>query len=1014
MNFRNFSVAIFATLLVLSFAFTAIAQTPDGIKKITSVEGITEYRLDNGLKVLLFPDNTKQTITVNITYLVGSKHENYGETGMAHLLEHLMFKGTPNHPDIPAELSSHGTRPNGTTWTDRTNYYETFQATDENLNWALDLEADRMINSHVAKKDLDSEFSVVRNELESGENSPFRVLFQRSLSLAYDWHNYGKSTIGARSDLENVPIDRLKAFYKKYYQPDNSVLLVAGKFDEAKTLGLIKKYFAAIPKPTRKLQKFYTEEPTQDGERTVTVRRVGDIKMLMTGYHTPPGAHKDAPAVEIFNIVMSDTPAGRLYKNVVEAKKATSIFGLNFQFKEPGYLAFGAQVDKADEIAPAQAAVINTLEGVGKKPITKVEVDRAKAQLLKNIDIALTDPNRVGLQLSESIAQGDWRLYFLYRDGLEKVTEKDVNAVAAKYFKRSNRTVAQFIPTEKPDRAEVPNVKNSDVMAMVKDYKGKAAVAAGEAFDPSPSNIESRLTRTKIGGLKAAFLTKENRGDTVVANLNFRFGDEKSLMNRGQAGSFAGRMLMRGTTKHTRQQIQDEFDRLKAQVNVGGGPTSASASIQTTRENLPEVMKLVAEILQKPAFPANEFEQMKKASLTGIESQRTNPQAVAIKMMSNHFNPYPKGHPSYSGTIDEDIADVEATTIDDVKKFYKDFYGGTDGEITVVGDFDKAQIEKLTKELFSNWKSPRPYSRIKGISKNAKAVNESTETPDKANAFFVTRMNLSIDDNNPDYPALVMANYMFGGGFLNSRFMTRIRQKDGISYGGGSQLAASSLDPNGRFLSFAIYAPENVSKLETAFKEEVAKVLKDGFTDKEVAEAKKGWLQQQKLNRSNDGPLSGAINRYLFLDRTIAWDAAFERQVEGLTANKVNAAFRKHITPDKISVFKAGDFAKAKKAKTTSATVKPAAASGKYADIVGNYSGQQLRSVKISDKDGKLFANVPGAPPIELKPVKDKKNEFTAQFGGQGSVDVKFVKADGGTTLNLTIAGNIISAKKTD
>ncbi|MXZ35514.1 MAG: insulinase family protein, partial [Acidobacteria bacterium] len=208
------------------------------MERVTSVEGITEYRLDNGLRVLLFPDPSKPTITVNITYLVGSLHESYGETGMAHLLEHLVFKGTPRHPNIPQELTEHGARPNGTTWFDRTNYFETFRATDKNLDWALDLEADRMINSFIAKKDLDSEMTVVRNEFERGENNPFRILMQRSLASAFLWHNYGKSTIGARSDIENVSIDRLKAFYRKYYQPDNAVLLVAGKFEVASTLAL--------------------------------------------------------------------------------------------------------------------------------------------------------------------------------------------------------------------------------------------------------------------------------------------------------------------------------------------------------------------------------------------------------------------------------------------------------------------------------------------------------------------------------------------------------------------------------------------------------------------------------------------------------------------------------------------------------------------------------------------------------------------------------------------------------
>src|SRR5262245_25056349 len=240
-------------------AAPAAQSLPSGVERITSVEGITEYRFANGLQVLLFPDQSKQTITVNVTYKVGSRHEGYGETGMAHLLEHLVFKGSPKHRNIPQELTEHGSRPNGSTWYDRTNYFETFAATEENLRWALDLESDRMVNSFIAKADLDSEMTVVRNELESGENSPTNVLLQRVMSTAYLWHNYGKSTIGSRSDLENVPIDRLQAFYRTYYQPDNAVLLVAGKFDEPKTLGMIAQYFGAIPKPTRPLPTAYTQ-----------------------------------------------------------------------------------------------------------------------------------------------------------------------------------------------------------------------------------------------------------------------------------------------------------------------------------------------------------------------------------------------------------------------------------------------------------------------------------------------------------------------------------------------------------------------------------------------------------------------------------------------------------------------------------------------------------------------------------------------------------------------------------
>lgn len=278
----------------------------------TSVEGITEYRLDNGLRVLLFPDPTKPTVTVNVTYFVGSKHEGYGEAGMAHLLEHLLFKGTPKYKNIPQQLTERGARPNGTTWLDRTNYFETMPASEANLAWALAFEADRMVNSFIAKKDLDSEMTVVRNELERGENDPHSVLLRRVMSAAFQFHNYGKPTIGSRADLENVPIERLQAFYRKYYRPDNAMLVLAGRFDEAKALQLIQSTFGKVRAPKEPLPRTYTEEPTQDGEREVTLRRVGETSALTALYHVPEGAHPDFAAIDVLTEVLGDTPSGRL------------------------------------------------------------------------------------------------------------------------------------------------------------------------------------------------------------------------------------------------------------------------------------------------------------------------------------------------------------------------------------------------------------------------------------------------------------------------------------------------------------------------------------------------------------------------------------------------------------------------------------------------------------------------------------------------------------------------------
>jgi zinc protease len=874
--------------------------------KVTSVEGITEYRLQNGLRVLLFPDSSKPTATVNVTYLVGSKHEKYGETGMAHLLEHLVFKGTQKRTDIWKELKDHGAQFNGSTWYERTNYFETFAATGENLRWALDMEADRMVNSRIARKDLDSEMTVVRNEFESGENNPFRVLLQRVMSAAFVWHAYGKDTIGSRSDIEHVPIDRLQAFYRRYYQPDNAMLVVAGKFDESKTLAWIQELFGAIPKPARTLDHDYTVEPVQDGERTTTVRRVGDVQMIDVLYHVPAGTHPDFAALEVLGAILGDSPSGRLYKALVDNKKASSVNDYEFQLAEPGVIVFSAQVRKENSLDEARKLMVDTIQSTVKEPPSAEEVERARTKMLKQIDLALNDSGRIGVELSEWAAMGDWRMFFLYRDRIQKVTPEDVKRVAAAYLKEANRTVALFLPIEKPDRAEIP--APPDVQAALKDYKGRPPVAAGEAFDPAPANIDARTTRATLpAGMKLAMLSKKTRGNDVSAVISLHFGDAQSLLGRTAIGSLTGQMLMRGTRQHSRQQIQDEFDKLQAHVSVSGSATGANASVETTRPNLPAVLKLVAEILRQPAFPDSEFEQVRQARLTGIESSRSEPQFQAMNELRRHLIRYPKEDVRAVRTPDEEIAGFKQVTLAEARKFYEDFYGASNAEMAVVGDFDAAAIQKLAADLFGTWKSPRPYERVTTGYEKIEPANRTIKSPDKANAMFAAGERLNLNDEDPDYPALVLANFMIGGN-NSSRLMDRWRHKEGWSYGGHSLLDAGTKANSGMFMAYAILNPQNMAKVENAFQEEMDKVLKAGFTAAEVAESKKAWLQERILGRSRDQSLAQKLANNEYFERTMAWDAGFEKKVEMATPEQILEAVRQRLDPKLMTIVKAGDF----------------------------------------------------------------------------------------------------------
>jgi zinc protease len=897
--------------LLFTFAVTAQLRLPEGVTHVTTVEGISEYRLDNGLQVLLFRDPSNARITVNMTYLVGSVDESYGETGMAHLLEHMLFKGSTKFPDILAAIRSRGAQFNGTTSWDRTNYFETFDASDANLEWALDLESDRMINAFVAQKDLDTEMTVVRNEFESGENNPTRVLYERVLSAGYLWHGYGKSPIGSRSDIENVPIPRLQAFYKRHYQPDNAVLVVAGRFEEQRALELIDQYFGAIPRPERELTDNYTIEPTQDGEREVIVRRVGDVQIVMAGYHVPAGADEDFVPLQLAAEVLADEPSGRLYKALVEPGLASQVAVQALQLRDPGMVIFFAMVPQDGNLEQVRAVMTQTIDDLRVNPITAEEVERIRNQALSSFEQQMNNSQAIAVQLSNWASIGDWRLLFLDRDRVRSASAEATQSAALKYLKSSNRTVGMFVPGE-PDRSEIP--ARPDVTAMLQGYKGDETRAEGEAFDPTPANIDSRTSRVDLpGGIKLVMLPKETRGDAVNAVIRLNYGDENSLKGVGRYAGMTTQMLMRGTRNTSRQEIQDELARLQSQLNVFGGAGLATASIQSTRANLPEVLSLAIEVLREPAFPESELTTLKEQAITSIEASRSEPQAIVSRAYSRHWaRNYAADDPRYVRTIDEELALINGITVANLRDFHEDFFGASHAEVVVVGDFDPNEVRTLITQRLDSWRSPKPFSDVLNLYANLATdpTMQDFETPDKENAFFLGGMPIEMRDSHADYPALLFGNYILGSGPA-SRLFGRIRGREGLSYGVGSSFNASPRSDGATFTVNAIAAPQNAAKVVASFRDELAAVLRDGYTAEEFAQAKVSWAQQRQVGRTQDAGVANQLGLWTHVGRTMAFDAELEAKVAALTVEQVRDAMRRHLDVSKMTFMKGGDFAAA-------------------------------------------------------------------------------------------------------
>jgi zinc protease len=886
------------------------SQTAPGL--ITAVEGVKEYELSNKLRVLLIPDASQTNMAVNIVYKVGSRHEGYGETGMAHLIEHMLFKQCKKFTDIKKAIADKGAQANGTTWYDRTNYYEILSASDENLRWAIDMEADRMVNSKILPEELAKEFSVVRNEFELGENYPGNVLQERVLSSMYLWHNYGKSTIGSKEDIERVKAENLKLFYKKFYQPDNAVLIIAGKFDEKKALQYVQQYFGPLPKPTRVLQPTYTVEPPQDGERNVMLRRTGDIQYIGMGYHTPAFADKDYPANDALLQILTNDPSGILYKKLVETKIATKVSGYSQTLYDPGFSYFQVDVPKDKNIDSAKMAFYSTMDEVGNMNITEEDLTRAKNSLLKYIEDASSKTTDFAIALTEVIGAGDWRLWYLYRDRIEKLTTAEIKAVALKYYKPSNRTCGVFIPDASPERTVV--AETPDIKKLLDGYKGKEEIAQKANFENSIANIKKNTEYGTLGnGGKYALLQKPTKGDKISASIAIRYGDENSLMNKKYSPNLVADMLKTGTTTRSRKQISDELDRIKTDISFFGTPTGMLVNINTDKQNLQSALTLLDDLLKNPKFDEAEFEKTKLEAKAGIEANQNDPQTMAVEKMQKLSTHYPKGHPGYASSSQEQLEDLAGTSLDDVKTYYKDFFGANNSISSFVGELDKKQVTDFLQKTFGSWNSKMKYTPIAPKYFDVKGTTETIKTPDKTNAMMIGNININISETHNDYPALYMANELLGGGaFLSSRIPQRLRENEGMSYGAGSFLSSEYKYDVTNWGVYAIFNPLYQGRLDSALRQEIDKAITGGFTKDELEKSKNAWLEGNKTNLGDNRFLANQLRRYIRDNRDLDDFTFFENKIKGVSLESVNTALRKYFDKSKLVMVYGGDFDKGK------------------------------------------------------------------------------------------------------
>ncbi|MFZ6720090.1 M16 family metallopeptidase [Undibacterium sp. Ji49W] len=888
------SFALAISLLVSHAPVHAAATLPVNVTQASSVEGITEYRLPNGFKVLLMPDNSQATITVNMIYMVGSRHENIGQTGYAHLLEHMLCRGSKSYPQIASQLSNRGVRWNAFTRLDYTNYIGSFEANEADLDWVLGMEADRMQNAQVLQTELDTEMTVVRNELELREVSPSEILSKRLLAVAFDWHGYGHSTGGEKSDIEKVNIEQLRQLYHTYYRPDNAVLVVAGKFDAAHALEVIARKFSHLVTPKTALPVIPTVEPAQQGERQVIVRRKSSYNVTMLAYHKPSALHPDYAALKVAGGMLS---SGREQRN-----KDNEIILSNFSpaFAMQGNTDAGLAVFTTDNYAGAPSdenakGLAKIIEGFGQQNLSQDELDFVKSQYVNNFSRLMNDAEKMGTALSDYISLGDWRLLFVEKDRIAKLTTTQVQNAAKRYFVRENRTVGVLLADEKsPDTSIPPAPPLSEVM---KNFSHTNEYALVSDFNASVANIQKQTRRLKIGNLDVALLSKPSRGQAVSVDLALHWGDEQSLFAKRWLERMTDQTMLNGSGQFGKEALEAEREK----SHIRGGLTQFT----TDRAHLKQALQLMVINLKEPSFAQAQTVIDKEKRKWFAE--RGNPVQMGMDEMARHFNAYPDGDIRAQETAQQIISELNAIKATDLFDFHKQFYGASNGHLAIVGDFDVDEAATVLRQQFAEWESKTPYQHAKTSIIERLPLDTFIPTPGKDNGYFMGRIDLAISQNDPDYAALEVANYLIGGSTAESRLGLRVRQKEGWSYHVRSRIEAQMNDPAASWQIIATAASANVDKLKAAIIEELRTVESAGFRPEELAKAKQvlGRLAQQQ--RADDTRIASLWNTALHQGKEFSLYAQREAAIQNLTLEQLNQVSRKYLQPNLWSIVTTGD-----------------------------------------------------------------------------------------------------------
>ena len=890
-----------------------------GVKRIGEAAGIVEFQLKNGLKILLKENHSAPVVSFMVVYRVGSRNEAVGHTGSTHFLEHMMFKGTRKFNPAKGNgvmemLSRIGALRNATTWLDRTNYFEC--GGSEHLPLYVELEADRMRGLLLRQEDRDSEMTVVRNEFERGENDPGSALSKELTAIAFREHPYHHPTIGWRTDVEGVPMERMKEFYDTYYWPNNATVIVVGDFNSDDCLALIAKHFGPIPKAPHTLPGVYTVEPPQEGERRFELKRAGDLPQLSIGYHSTSASDPDSYPLAALSHILggANKRSSRLYKRLMEAGLATNCSAGNGDFRDPGLFELDATLTPGTTFQQVEDAIYAELELLALEPVSEDELRRIKSANRKGTTLASADPQSFANMLCSAEASATWRWLVEYDDKFDAVTAEDIMRVAKKYFSRDNRTVGHFIPTEKEATAMTAAAASAAASSVV-NSKRKRTPAKKKTAPVKPVRMKlakpakapvpftDRVKREVLpNGLTLLFMPNPGTGSVSIQGITYAgpyFGRDKLTV----AGCVS-QMMTKGSKNHSKFELAEILEEMGARFGFAPDRFRVNYSTLVVSEDFGKFIPVMADVLRNPLFLDAELTATKRELTAGIKRAMNSTGDRARQALYQTL--FPGEHPFFDVSYPERLAALESVTTDDLKAFHQAHYSPQSTIIAVVGDIAEGEAMDALRAAFGDWEGPaRKPITVPVVSADAAGKRIEVMLADKASVDIVLGAPTPVGRGSEDFFAAYLANAALGQDTISARLGKVLRVREGLTYGIYSYFDDTSFGGAPWQVSISVN-PQNVERSIALINEVLADYLKKGITAEELEDEAGRAVGSFTVQLRTSAGIAQTLAKFESMGLGVSALDTLAADFTAVTRAQVNAALRNYFKPENLVIALAG------------------------------------------------------------------------------------------------------------